>query len=89
MAIQKLAVLLVVGMLAVAAAQPFTFERPMFEPDLAEPTQRAENNYTGFTFNFDTEPVRPWLLQSSSGKGTHYVANRITDCVVGLCSSMM
>ena len=62
MATRQLVTVLAVGLLAVAAAQPFTFERPMFDPALAEPTQRAESNYTGFTFNFDTEPVRPCLL---------------------------
>ena len=49
--------LLVLGTSWTASAQPFLVEPKEFEPDLTEPMQRLENNYTGFVYDFNTGKV--------------------------------
>lgn len=43
--------------IAIASAQPFNFLAEQFQPAILEATQRSEDNYTGFVFDFNTATV--------------------------------
>ena len=69
----KWCAVLALAFLAVAAAQPFTFEQPVFEPELAETAKRIAINYTGFTYDFNTAEVslsEPHIHRISGKCGT-------------------
>ena len=57
--ITNMSLLCLIAVLGFASVhgQPFGVEPMQFETDSLEAAKRKEDNYTGFVFDFDTEPV--------------------------------
>ena len=58
----RLAPVYAFAFVAVAAGQPFVFERSKFSADLSEAAKRAAISSAGFTFSFNTAGVSLQLL---------------------------